>query len=190
MQTLPRFLEREIQMKKYSIRPFAQTALCFGAMFLSACVTQPDQLTVAVANPDSEEIVMSIDDIKSAIGEDNVIILRRFVQPTAWPMQVYINGNKVISLPSNTFTSMTLPEGEHVMKTKWNIIAGTPSETTKFSVKEGIPTVVENMTIGGFYGRPLSKEEQEDSEDDKLIDRENILRHIATCCKYIEADEK
>ncbi len=91
---------------------------------LTACATtKPVPLGTRTAAPSKTDVKSPISDISDAIGESNIVFIRRHAEPTAFPVSVIIEGEKVATLNQKQFTAFSLPQGNYYGQTKWGLLS-------------------------------------------------------------------
>jgi len=117
---------------------------------LTACATtKPVPLGTRTAAPNKAEVKSPTSNILSTIGNSNVVFIRRYAEPTAFPVSVIIEGEKVASLNQRKFTAFVLPQGSYKGKTKWPLISAQKSLKFNFNIEDSSTHFFE---ILGEYG--------------------------------------
>ena len=93
-------------------------------MSLIACATtKPVPLGTRMSAPSKTDVKSPISDISEAIGESNIVFIRRHAEPTAFPVSVIIEGEKFATLNQKQFTAFSLPQGDYYGQTKWSFLS-------------------------------------------------------------------
>jgi len=90
---------------------------------LTACVSNPVPLGNAKPVANSKEVKSSVETIEKSLEGGNIVLIRRYAQPTAYPISVRVDDEKVASLGQRKYTAIALPKGEYDVVAKWPFIA-------------------------------------------------------------------
>ncbi len=106
-------------------------------LLLSGCATPV--MTTVMGVPETETPPQSkIDTILANISEaGNLVIVREYAEPTAWPANVFINGDKLASLGQKQYLVTRLEPGTHELKISWPVMSGQTTANTQVNIVEG-----------------------------------------------------
>ena len=130
----------------------------------------------------------------------NVYIYRMGLNPTERKARVFVNDKLMTKNLNYSYTKLVLPAGEHNLKIKMPIDAGSPNLNYDFVIEDGREYFIK-MT-----GKYLSRSIQNYPEGNKIVepftsmltnsngiaiymisgfmDREIAIQELKTCCKY------
>jgi hypothetical protein len=67
----------------------------------------------------------------------NLVVYRKYAEPTAWMPTVKIDGVKIVALPNKHFTATRVPPGQHTVTLIWPFMAGQKRAEMSFVLLEG-----------------------------------------------------
>ena len=95
-------------------------------------------------------------------GMSEVYILRKATPPMAFNTYIMVNGEKLASLPINSYTHLVLDPGEYNIESKWPILAATPKSSITLSLKANqkyflnAKSSIQTLFLGAYSGAEMA----------------------------------
>jgi len=162
-----------------------RSLICTSLLLISCATSNPVPLSGKAPVANNKEVKSSTDTVLNNIGDANIVFIRRYAQPTAFPISVKVNGEKVASLSQRKFTAISLPRGDYDVVAQWPFLAAMlPIEYT-ISV-DGKQIQFFEMTgeldVGydGFYDSIATHVGARELDPSKGIE------YISNCCVFVK----
>ncbi|GEM_PF-3806622 len=151
------------------------------AIFFLGCVSNPVPLSGAVPVINKKEKASSVQEVNANIGDSNIIIIRRYAAPTAFPVSVRIDDIKVASLGQRKYTAISLPSGSYKFVAKWPFIA------TQLPIEFTLDVNGTSKQYIELLGEVDVVRTRKKYVGARKLDSNEGAEYIAKCCKYTPA---
>ena len=150
-------------------------------LLMTACISNPVPLSGKAPVANSKEVATPIAENEKSIGDANIVLIRRYAQPTAFPISIRINDEKVASLGQRQYSAISLPKGKYEVVAKWPLIAS--QEKIEFEIDvDG--DVKQYFEFTGEY--TVSSAAITSYVGAREFGPEEGLDYVSTCCKYVD----
>jgi len=153
---------------------------------LTACVSNPVPLGNAKPVANSKEVKSSVETIEKSLEGGNIVLIRRYAQPTAYPISVRVDDEKVASLGQRKYTAIALPKGEYDVVAKWPFIASQSQIKFKMNVIGDKKQYFEFLGESNFgLNRNLDLSPSFGS-DVRELETDKGVEYLSNCCVYVK----
>ena len=158
-----------------------------AGLALAACATQTFPATLYGVPVGEEPAPSSVDETRQAIAAvGNVVLVREYAEPTAWPVTLILDGNEIGTLGQKQYRVLNLTPGDHVLKTRWPVISGQVGNELTFTVTEDGPLYIALLGTSEAFGGGSGITEFRMGSGFQRLDADTAPAALTWCCTLRE----
>ena len=166
---------------KYYIPIYLFAFLAFSTTYASKVTAQEVPALIVQTAEQPPQISLDIQD-------SNIVIVREYAQPTAWPTTIKIDGTKLVSLANRQYSHKKLTPGKHKVSLNWAFLSGQINSEIEIEIIEGETLFLAVQGISQFAGFGYQSYIFNMGSNFSKIDNEKAPEIIQKCCRFKLAD--